>query len=242
MPANYRYINQTTANGIELHILKTDASNIMFRNFKKKQSLVDSIFFGVNGGFFGGDAINIAKCDGVNYGRTDNDNLGGGIITWDGSSLHCYNNSAMRNVETVLSTNEKGTWAQGGYSMFLGASDARERSLAEVNDNDRGYLTDPADGKTALVADMSTDTVYLIAARDENDENTITFTDFRRAIQYYLNIPEGSTPSSRYKGLMLDGGGSTQLRGKKTNGSIVTVSTSGYKRPLCQVIVMRDAT
>ena len=241
MPANYRYINQTTANGIELHILKTDASNIMFRNFKKKQSLVDSIFFGVNGGFFGGDAINIAKCDGVNYGRTDNDNLGGGIITWDGSSLHCYNNSSMRNVETVLSTNEKGTWAQV-YSMFLGASDARERSLAEVNDNDRGYLTDPADGKTALVADMSTDTVYLIAARDENDENTITFTDFRRAIQYYLNIPEGSTPSSRYKGLMLDGGGSTQLRGKKTNGSIVTVSTSGYKRPLCQVIVMRDAT
>lgn len=243
MPAHYRYINQTTANGVELHILKTDASNIMFRDLEQERSLVDSIFFGVNGGFFGTGIINIAKCDGVNYGGQNNDNVGGGIITWNGSSLHCYTNSSMRNVSTVLSTNATGTWAQGGYSMFLGASDARERSLEEVNNTDPNhYLTYGSAGKTALVADLSTDTIYLFVARaDDPNDDLITFTTLRRAIQYYLNIPEGTTPSSRYKGLMLDGGGSSQLRGKKTDGTIVTVRGE-ENRHLRQVIVMRDAT
>lgn len=236
MPTNYRYINQTTANGIELHIIKTDASNIMFRNFKLGQSLTDSIFFGVNGGFFSGStALNIAKCDGVHYGRSNNGNLGGGIICWNGTSLIIYTNRSMTDIDTIFKTNETGTWAQGGYSMWLGASDARERSLEEVHNDDKyGYLTNAASGRTALVADLDTDTIYLIVTNDSN-----TFTTFRKAIQYYFNIPE-TKPSSRYRGIMLDGSGSSQLRAKKSNGALVKVEGDG--RELCQVIVMRDAT
>lgn len=62
-------------------------------------------------------------------------------------------------------------------------------------------------------------------------------TAFRKAISQYFGIQEGEQASSRYLGLSLDGGSSSQLKAKQ-NGSNVYVNSVG--RNLCQIVALRN--
>lgn len=248
MPTQYEYITKTSKNGIKLHIMKTNASNIMLRNLKCEHNLFDRIYFGINGGFFSWTkngnryrVLNLAKCDGAVVGPNSDDGisngwLGGGVIYWDGKYLKCLTGEPTIEASEIPGTKDTGTWAQGGYSMWLGDKKAKERSLEEVNNDDQyGYLSNSAKGRTALVADLTYKKVYLIVTPSSN-----TFTTFKQAIEEYLNITEGDTASSRYKGIMLDGSGSSQMKAKNSSGDVVEIR--GDERNLCEIIALRNAT
>ena len=58
--------------GKTLHTMTTHANNICMKNLSGNQSLIDSSFYGINGGFFASAALNIAMSDGQVIGDLDN--------------------------------------------------------------------------------------------------------------------------------------------------------------------------
>lgn len=173
--------------------------------------------------------LSLAKCDGTVL-CSSNNWLGAGAIYWNSKVLNAITGNRQLTTSDILGINRTGTWAQGGYSMFLGASDAYSRAMADVGQDDGGYLRYSASGRTALVADILNQKVYLIVTNSTN-----TYSSFRSAIEDYLGITVGN-PSGQYKGIMLDGSGSSQMA---VNGTYIA---SGDQRELYEVIALRNAT
>ena len=84
------------------------------------------------------------------------------------------------------------------------------------------------EGLSAIVVNLDTNKVYLIATSKE-----VNYVEFRSAIQSYLGLKDSAaTNDPAWKGLFLDGGASTQLRCAEAE------ITTG--RVLCQVIVLKS--
>ncbi|KAF5053971.1 hypothetical protein [Oscillibacter sp.] len=233
MATNYTRRSYTASNGINLQIIKTAASNIKLIDLGGNKNLKQSGYTGVNGGFFSwnsGNILSLAKCDGQVLCNSNNW-LGAAAIYWNSKALNYINGERQLTASEIPGTLRSNTWAQGGYYMWLGANDAFNRAMNEVNQDDGGYLTQTANGRTALVADIIHQNVYLIVTNSNN-----TFTTFCRAIEEYLGITPGSVPSGQFHGVMLDGGGSSQLCEKGT------FIASGDQRMLHEAIVLRNDT
>lgn len=233
MTTNYTRKSYTASNGIKLDVIKTDASNIMLVDLAGKKNLAESGYTGVNGGFFSyasGNILSLAKCDGKVLCDSNNW-LGAAAIYWNSKALNYINGDRQLTASDIPGTSRTGTWAQGGYYMWLGADDALDRAMDDVGQDDGGYLTGTATGRTALVADIIHQDVYLIVTNNSN-----RFITFCRAIEEYLDITPGSVPSGQFHGVMLDGGGSSQLCDK---GVFIA---DGDKRDLHEAIVLRDDT
>lgn len=71
-------------------------------------------------------------------------------------------------------------------------------------------------------------------------KKTITQQDFRDAIMEYFDIPESSSVSSRYKGILLDGSDSTQMKVLNDYGNKVTIYNSKANRSLCSIVALRN--
>ena len=247
MATNHNY-KTGTYNGILLHMIRTRASNITLKNLRCYKNLKESGYYGVNGGFFnwpgstnGRRVISLAKVDGhvvgpnANDGNSNNWN-GGGIIVWNGRQLSALFNKPSTDAANIAGTSAVGTWAQGGISLWLGYSDY-DTAVASGNGGEKPAQAydDGVAARTALVADMNINYVYLIAT-----ENACNYKNFRKAIQEYFDITDGGKVNSRYAGVMLDGGGSTQMKVNRSNGKDVEIL--GDSRGLAEIIVLKDET
>lgn len=228
--------------GKTLHIITTHANNICMKNLNGNQSLIDSSFYGINGGFFASAALNIAMSDGQVIGDTDNSWCGGCVIAWNGSYLKKY--QPIQNISDLDSDilTGSGTWAQGGHAMRLGAQNWLNLLYSDVGiqDPDSSDLRNIVEGtsyRTGLVVDAVTKSTYLITC-----DTQCTFAGFRTAIQTYFNILTTDGENTRYYGLFLDGGGSTQMKYRDKNNATVGVDKSGQNRNLHQIIALRDST
>lgn len=242
-----------TYSGKTLHVLSTPASNIRLYNLKGTSSLINSAYYGINGGFFSWDsnkALNIALSDGAAIGPgdvgTDNNWAGGGVISWNGVSVK-FNApiQEMGKLDEDVRSGQSGTWAQGGHSMYLGNKNWLSKMYGDVlqtvdeHNPDLDKIVNNSSYRTGLVADKTTKMVHLVVTL-----SGCTFSTFRAAIQSYLGISDGSSDSTRYVGLFLDGSYSSQMKAKNTSNNVITVANldSGAYRKLHQIIVLRSAT
>jgi|GEM_PF-1815470 len=246
-PANHQYISGTYKN-IPLQIIKTYANHITLRTLNRTSSLTSSNYYGINGGWFDinypngkpapVNTLNISMQNGsIVPGDTANpsnsggsiNNIGMGAIYWTGSALRFVRTSWASNISNTSST---GTWAQGGVYLYLGNSSWYDK----VSTNEQcpyAYYTSPSEGRTAIVANTNNNQVYLIITTGSQN-----LTAFRAAIQSYLGITDGSSDNSIYKGLLLDGGGSSQLKCKNSSGT--EISQPNRTRNLTQIITLSD--
>lgn len=230
-----------TYSGVELHIIQTDAQNIKPVNLMNtaRTSMEDTNYYGVNGGFFNmsGDnrTLNIALENGNVVGPYRNDysngfenNIGSGAISWNGSQLSTT--YSVEYADQLSIYGNSGTWAQGGIGLWLGYYDWENQF--KIQKNADAYL-DRKSQKTAIVADMNGNLVYLVVTEDN-----VSTADFRAALQDYLGIFDGAQANNTYQGLLLDGSGSSQMRARSSNGSIVNIK--GDSRNLSQIITLRS--
>lgn len=110
-----------------LHVLSTPASNIRLYNLGGRSCLRNSAYYGINGGWFSNRALNLALNDGkiIGPGTMEGaaNNWCGDAISWNGSNLKAYTPiQDMASLDADVCNGTPGTWAQGGFSMFLGNS------------------------------------------------------------------------------------------------------------------------
>ena len=231
-----------------MYVYDTPATNIQLLTLDKKKSLVDSTYYGINGGWFnlsasgeiGRGLLNITYCDGgpvgsATYGDPPRDGtaqtVGDAAIFYNGANKTLKEVIAESATDIVGVTNTK-SWAQGGIALSLGKREWTNRKSVSANQ--------AANAWTALVADLTTTRVHLIVTKDPSAKKTITQQDFRDAIMEYFDIPESSSVSSRYKGILLDGSDSTQMKVLNDYGNKVTIYNSKANRSLCSIVALRN--
>ena len=231
---------------VTLYEISTRSSNIKVMSFARKhnqakmvKTLPESGEYGINASWFAIDGdkhiMNLAYQNGERQGSILDDSkvqVVEGVIT-DGFT-NSVGKSAIFRANGVLgfSSNivnsssslvSNSTWLQGGINLFLGDSDW---STKFNNEGGSAYLS-PAK-RSAMVADLMNDKVYLFAVTQNISPSTC-----RTAIMKRLSIQEGNT-AYKYFGIMLDGGGSTQMAGD----TISILST----RPIPQIVGLNDKT
>ncbi len=246
-----------------LHILETAAENIRLLcqgNLVGSASLKtmrNSGYLGVNGGFWSVEEVekegtegekekirillNVALQDGQHVGPGTHgltNSTGRSVIGWDGTSLEQINGIRYLNQnDSSIPAKYKveGTWMQGGIDLALGYS-----SWLSVFGKDGGEnYTSGSAYRTAMVAHLSgakagkVELMVYAAA--------VTTANFRTAIQQYLGITDGASPSTTYAAIMLDGGGSSQMTAKNAFGTMVVIPSS-QSRGLSQIVTLKDAT
>ena len=234
-PAKHSY-TKAYKNGITLHIIETHANNIQMVNLRQDSELSESPYYGVNGGYFTFDGVsegcfNMALNNGEGVGPgisgTYNADFGFGVIGYYNSNVfyvpYCTNNTNLRN---ELGGNA--VWAQGGGVLNLGDPNWT------VYDMD--YTEDPTGssrGRTAIVANTTTNKVYLVVMQEDVAKSVAAF---RTAIMSYFGITSSNT---NYVGLLLDGGGSSSLKAKRyANVTYDVYQDNGRK--LCQIIALKS--
>lgn len=236
--ANNHTYTVKTCNGLKLHVIKTAVTNIKLLTLNEKQNLAESSYYGINGGYFDmghNNMLSFAMSDGEILCWSNND-IGFGMLSWD--TIASRLEFGTTGAELTAYLGNYGAWGQGGHRLILGYNNWRKDMIA-VNELTAKAIDEKKNGRTALVVDIIDNQAYLIVARDANDSNTIDVTKFRTALNEYFSLTEGSTESPRYKGIMLDGSYSSQLKAKDGN---TTVNIKGARRPLCQIVALRDAT
>lgn len=234
MPSNHIYSNYVTNSGATLYVLRTAASNIKLVNYGGSGNINSHSDIGVNGGFFSQNPLSIAISDGTVI-CNDNHWLGGGVVGYNGSGIvqmtHVQSGDAISS-----SLRGSGKWAQGGFSMWLGCSNWANKMSDETAMPDHYNV---ARQRTVMVANTSNNIVWLIVTLDG-----FTFSGIRSAVKEYLatiGYTINDTPNgvSNFKGLILDGGGSSQIRVKNSQNGIV-FKAANSSRGLYQCIVLRN--
>ncbi|TVY03284.1 hypothetical protein [Cohnella terricola] len=219
MPRDYKYDSVAASNGMELHYLLTQPSNIELESVSN--NLVAAPFYGINGGFFYDDALlSIAVMNDVPVHK-EIDQFGSGAanvkyargtLVWDGE-LNRFSVQVVRRASEIEVSDRARYWAQGGISMSLDRSESwTEQAAAEA-----APLPDQASLRSAAVYDEEGN-LYLIVSTTKG-----TLAAFREAI--VEKIGDGRLVN----GIFLDGDGSSQLRCRE-------VKLRGDGRPVVQMI------
>ena len=240
--------NTYTVNGktVTLYEISTRSSNIKVMSFARKhnqakmvKTLPESGEYGINASWFdiNGDKhiMNLAYQNGERQGSIlDDVQVVEGVIT-DGFT-NSVGKSAIFRANGVLgfSSNivnsssslvSNSTWLQGGINLFLGESGGETKL-----DIEREGLYGGDARRSAMVADLTNDKVYLFAVTQGIPPATL-----RAVIMKRLSIQESNT-THKYRGIMLDGGGSTQMV-----GATITLRSS-INRPIPQIVGLNDKT
>lgn len=96
-------------------------------------------------------------------------------------------------------------------------------------------MSDSSAGRSAFVVDNTMKYVYLIVTG-----STTNYTTFRAAIETFLDLTDGSAASTRFMGLFLDGGGSSQIRAYTPKNALVNQTGDG--RYPVEVITLRSSS
>lgn len=234
-----------------MYIYDTPSTNIKLRTLDQEKNLIESPYYGINGGWFnlgetgeiGRGLLNVTYCDGqpvgsATYGTPPRN---GTAQTVGDAVIFCYGYNARLSEEKVnIDDGESAldiegithasSWAQGGIALSLGKQNWTNRKNVSPNQ--------AANGWSAMVADCTTSTVHLIIVRDPANRKIITQKNVRDAITEYFGITEGPTASSRYKGILLDGSDSTQMKFRNIYGNDTKIY--GAYRRLCGIITLRN--
>lgn len=164
----------------------------------------------------------------------DNHWLGGGVVGYDGSGIVQMTN--IQSANSLGTLKGSGKWAQGGFSMWLENSNWASKMAEETPLPDH---YNSARQRTVLVADSTNKIVWFIVTI-----NGFTFEGIRNVVKEYFGtigytINDTSGGVSRFKGLILDGGGSSQIRVKNSSDSII-FKAADSTRGLYQCVVLRD--
>lgn len=89
-----------------------------------------------------------------------------------------------------------------------------------------------------MVANTQTKEIYLIVS---SVDDTFTFDGIRQAVQFHFGISDDNQYSATYKGLFLDGGGSSQMLARDSNNQLISVPGHD-ERSLYEIIALRNAT
>ncbi|MEC0210152.1 hypothetical protein P4H70_14540 [Paenibacillus ehimensis] len=236
--ASYSYSTHK-AKGIELHIMQTRAENITFKSLANKKNLKGSGYEGINGGYFpmngenktfsiaienGVPLIPASEKPGYSDGRSNLSSTDPrGTLVWNGDS---FSVQKVKFYTEITGTNKnKPWWAQGGVSMNLGDSKWKTKIEGEKLPNPNG------DAQRSAIVGYEKD-VYLIVTN-----NATSASNFRAAIQDRFKITETDNGTSKYKGIFLDGSGSSQMAGRDSKGN--KVSLTGDSRKLVQIITFK---
>ena len=232
-----------TSGNVKLKYIKTPASNIKILSFSRESGSDDtrktisaSGWYGMNGSWFdiGGDGhiMNLAYDDGVRQGAICSDasvpTVNGvkvdGFTNSVGKTLIYYRQGQVMCASNVSSPDYRCTdssWAQGGIGLYLCNMNGYQMFVNEGG----GLYSGDVTSRSALVVNTHTNTAYLITT-----STAVTVQNFRLAIMDNFSISEGDPDI--WKGILLDGGGSTQLR-----GSDIQVSSS---RKVPQMIALAN--
>lgn len=244
MAKNYTYTVFVDSAGRDFSVLKTKASNIklvnLFKQYGAPKYISDTSYYGMNASFFdvtGSTAnklLNIAYQDGECIGSdrdTDpNDGYrnacGYGLIYWTGTQLK-YQEMVLFGSSSVIPT-VVGSWAQGGYNLYLCDSDWEEKYASQSAAPELGV----ASPRTGVLINTSTGYVHLFACRVEST----TVSDLRKAMMEYAGIAESSSSGS-WRAIMTDGGQSMQMR---CASATVTPPLGG--RPVPEIFALVNKT
>jgi len=202
IPKGVNYFQIEAANGVILHVLKTDPSHISLKSIK--DNVVRAKATGINGGFFWGDQLlSIAVMDGIPVNGSSNEYGSGWFNTKYARGTIVYDRvTRMIDVQRVSSvgdlhlTDTTKYWAQGGISMNL-KDESNWYRLAAIEEG----LPFPNDER--LRSGMAYDNngeVYLIVT-----SNRCTAEKFRTAIKGSIAV------GILNEAIFLDGDGSSQL-------------------------------
>lgn len=241
MATNYTYIDYTdSGTGRNFNIIKTLASNIKLVNLRnttgEAQRICDTSYYGMNASFFNianNKLLNIAYQDGqrIGSGVDSNDGytnaIGDAVICWTGSTLNLYNPVLTGGSSLVPKTS--GSWAQGGLGLFLGDSGWESKYQAQPAGG--SYPIYEAAYRTGILINTGTKYVYLF----ECPTSTTTVNDLRHGMMAYAGISDSGL-NNTWKGLMTDGGMSTQLYCKEVNSA-----PWGF-RAVAQIIALKNKT
>lgn len=232
------------ANGnVKLKYIKTSASNLKILSFSRETNEDDtrrtvsaSGWYGMNGSWFDmngdGHIMNLAYDDGVRQGAICSD---ASVPTINGVKVDGFTNSVGKtliyyrqgqvmcasNVSTPDYRCTDSLWAQGGIGLYLCNTNGYQKFVNEGG----GLYTSDTTSRSALVVNINTNKAYLITT-----PTAVKVKDFRLAIMDNFAISEGDPDI--WKGILLDGGGSTQLL-----GSDVQVSSN---RKIPQMIALAN--
>lgn len=216
---------------VTLYEICTRSSNIKVSSFSRRyhqtgtvKTLSASGEYGINASWFdnssGGDhhIMNLAYQNGVRQGCILNDAdvhevhgvLPDGFTNSVGKSAIYRANGSLGFSSNIVNSSSSlvsnSTWLQGGINLFLGDS---SWSTKFNNESESSYNS-PA-RRSAMVADLANDRVYLFVV-----DQAVSPATLRAAIMKRLSIQDGNT-THKYRGIMLDGGGSTQMVGATIN-------------------------
>lgn len=215
----YTYTDSKT--GRDIFIIKAKASSIKLTNFYKESGSADTLRnankYGMNASFFEektGNLSSLAYQNGVPVGRNKNDGksneAGGCIIAYNNGTLY-FSANVDNDSSNKVPKGTKNTWALGGMGLYLGHTAWAD--MFKVNQEAaKYYKREVASARTALLANIDTKYVYLVACFTL----TTTISDMRQALMSYAGIEEGNT-TSPWRAILLDGGASAQIRGKDFN-------------------------
>lgn len=206
---------------------------------KMVKTLPESGEYGINASWFAIDGdkhiMNLAYQNGERQGSILKDSdvrevhgvLSDGFTNSVGKSVIFRANGVLGFSSNIVNSSSSlvsnSTWLQGGINLFLGESGGETKLDIERE----GLYGDDA-RRSAMVADLTNDKVYLFAVTQGIPPATL-----RTVIMKRLSIQEGNT-AYKYFGIMLDGGGSTQMAGD----TISILST----RPIPQIVGLNDKT
>ena len=256
MAQNYTYVTGTY-NGCDLHIIRTEAWNIVMGGLRQEKTLAGGYFYGINGAFFdagtskAGNTKSIALNNNTPiYYKTQNGKDTGGWHNKMGHACLCYDNANKKlvfrskaapsssglnkdmssgdNLDNVVAASAR-YWAQGGPDFRLGMPDGSwEKGLSLEIDNMNVNVGSRE--RTCICANLSANMVYLIISTSK-----ATISEFRKAVHSYLYVPT-SGYHTNVVGIFLDGGSSTSMRCKDNSGNVFSF---GYRK-LEQIIALRD--
>lgn len=233
---------------VTLYEISTRANNIKIMSFsratggdKTAKTISASGEYGINASWFARNVeedkhiMNLAYQNGIRQGYFLKDEevpvIGGtvtdGFTNSVGKSAIFLANGALGFTSSIefssSSLVKNSTWLQGGINLFLGESNWSDKFAIESE----GEYDSPAN-RSAMVADLVNDKVYLFAVAQIVSPET-----FRDAIMKRLSIQDGVT-TNKYHGIMLDGGGSTQMAGE-------TINIRSTRR-IPQIVGLKDKT
>lgn len=221
-PESVNYFQTTADNGVVLHVLRTEPSNISL--YSIKDNVVRSETNGINGGFFWEDQLlSIAVMDGMPANGSPKEYGSGwynvkyvrGTIVYD-RVTRMVDVQRAASVDDLHMTAATKFWAQGGVSMNL-KDDSRWYNVAVKEE----MLPFPDDKRlrSAMAFDNSGE-IYLVVTSTKCKAE-----QFRTAIK--RNVAVGNLNEA----IFLDGDGSSQLLAGN-------IQLKGDDRKVLQMIVV----
>lgn len=243
---DYTY-NHITSGTVPFYLITVDASKVGVVNVVKQNGGIPIPYCGCNAGYFSLTAgklgsLNMALNYGVPVGPEFTDDNGlthiagdyNSTVTGSWNIAYCDKKICFEQARTAPKLIEalggSPVWAQGGITLSLG-----KKNWVTVWNSETNYSVDgEREGRTFLVANKTTNKVYLFVQQTGEGGATYSVRQFRNTIQQYLGISDGN--DTDFVGIALDGGGSSCLRCYNSEGTRIGIDVS---RPLCQIIYIK---